>query len=357
MKLKGTYYGGYSSTPHQAEIDIVPGGLEIRNEGNFSEGIFWPSDKVKFRNYQNKFFHFSYENGEKLESFEVEFTDKSIYKLANKHYKPFIDEISYKLLYYRLKIVIPLAFGVIGLLAGIYLYVLPEFAGQLASQLPQGIEEKIGDHLHNSISEDIVIDYEKSIELNDFYKALHHKTSYNYKFYVVADSNVVNAFAAPGGHIYVFQGILRKIKTPEQLSSLMFHEMGHIENKHTIKYLFRAISRSVFLNLVTSDINGIAGFLAENLNVFYTLKYSKELEEEADLYAISQMTTSQLNIDGMVDLFKVLKEEEIDITIPEFLSTHPLTDNRILKAEKARKAQSQIKENLELKSLLDKLLH
>ena len=141
---------------------------------------------------------------------------------------------------------------------------------------------------------------------------------------------IVNAFALPGGKIIVYEGILRTMNDYKELTALLSHEFSHVELRHSTKNIFRSLSSYMLLSVLFGDASGVTAIVIQNANQLKQLGYSRSLEEEADKNGLKLMKARHIDPEGMEGLFRALKKEEGDAgDIPEFLSTHPLTNERI----------------------------
>jgi predicted Zn-dependent protease len=199
------------------------------------------------------------------------------------------------------------------------------------------------------MSEDFDIDEEKTIAANEFFKELNIKSNYPVQITVV-NSPIKNAFALPGGHIVVYDEILQSMNSEEEFAALLSHEYSHIALKHTTRALFRSLGTYMVLSIVLSDINGIMGVIIENAHNVKSLSYTRSLEEEADNNGLKLMLQAGINPQGMVSLFKHLKEPtDESFEVPEFLNTHPRLDERIKYIE--RKYKNAPVKNIKSKEL------
>jgi len=160
-----------------------------------------------------------------------------------------------------------------------------------------------------------------------------HRSHLEYHF-AVLDSPVVNAFAVPGGYVYVTRGILALMRSEAELAVVLGHEMGHVNARHSIH---RMSEQTLFglglavgssLNKTVADIAGIAGVGIQLL----FLKYSRDDERQADQLGVEYSRKGSYNPGEMIGFFTSL-EKMGDLSgshsIPGFLSTHPLTSERI----------------------------
>lgn len=210
-----------------------------------------------------------------------------------------------------------------------YKYIIPEVAYAFAETLPKEYEEKIGESLLTSQNWLLEVDSTKSKALNQYAKNIDFNSNYRLRFYV-SNEDIVNAYALPGGFVVVYQGLLNKMKTEEELAGLLAHEVIHINNKHTTKSMFKSLANYLFISIILSDINAVSNIIIENTNAVSNLSFSRSLEKEADLDGLEVLQRNRINPEGMILLMKRLKEEAPGLPSQmKFLSSHPLTEERI----------------------------
>ncbi len=164
-----------------------------------------------------------------------------------------------------------------------------------------------------------------------------HRPQLKYSF-TVLDSPVVNAFAVPGGYIYVTRGILAMMNSEAELAVVLGHELGHVNARHSA----RRLSNMIFvqaglavgsaLSETFADLAGIAGIGIQLL----FLKYSRDDERQADRLGVEYARQGQYNPAKMIDFFASLQklgDMSGGHSLPGFLSTHPLTSERIVNTE------------------------
>ena len=173
----------------------------------------------------------------------------------------------------------------------------------------------------------MTIDSSKTKILNDFAQKLDLKNTKKLKFTVV-NSNEINAFALPDGNIVVFTGIIKEMKNYDELVGLIGHEASHVNNRHSMKMLCRSLSGYLFVSLILGDANGVMAVIGDNVNSLQSLSFSREFEHQADADGFEILTANKVNPQGMSNLFKRLQKNH-SLAIPEFLSSHPITENRI----------------------------
>lgn len=172
----------------------------------------------------------------------------------------------------------------------------------------------------------------------------------------VIKNKTVNAYALPGGEIVVYTGILEKMTSYEPLVALLAHESTHVNERHTLKSLLRSAANGLLISIIFGDATGISGALASNVENLNGLRYSRSLETEADTKGMELMIMNKVSIEGMQELMKILNEEKQAPEALEFLSTHPLTTQRIKNANKFIKEHKALVGNHDdLKMLFEQL--
>jgi Zn-dependent protease with chaperone function len=185
------------------------------------------------------------------------------------------------------------------------------------------------------------------------------KLSNEYPIHVtLVNSKTVNAYALPGGEIVVYSGLLKKMESYETLVALLAHESSHVNERHSLRSLLRSAANSIIISVVFGDASGISGGIAGSVENLNGLHYSRSLETEADAEGMKLMLRNGVNVEGMKQLMEVLKNEG---DMPEslaFLSTHPLTSERMQKAEQFIKTNNNFEdERKDLESLFGALKH
>lgn len=164
--------------------------------------------------------------------------------------------------------------------------------------------------------------------------AVSHAPDISWQFNIIDDESV-NAFALPGGYIYITTGILRAMKNEAQLAAVLSHEAVHVTARHSAAAMGRQTLFSVGIDIIDIFVEGkakIATQAAGVISQFEGLRYSRSHENEADLYGLDYLVDAGYNPQAMVGLMEVLNEQSKNRTI-DFFSTHPSPSNRIEKIQ------------------------
>ncbi|MCX6558092.1 MAG: M48 family metallopeptidase [Candidatus Aminicenantes bacterium] len=170
-----------------------------------------------------------------------------------------------------------------------------------------------------------------------------HRPNLKYHF-AVLDTAVVNAFAAPGGYIYVTRGILALMGSEAELAVVLGHEMGHVAARHSMKQLSGQLLAQVGLavgSILSKDIRKLAWLAGIGMQLLF-LKFSRSDEYQADSLGIGYARQARYAPGEMLRFFTALENMSADSGghgLPTFLSTHPMTSDRIAKVRELVSSQ------------------
>lgn len=153
---------------------------------------------------------------------------------------------------------------------------------------------------------------------------------YKFDFHLLADANTVNAFALPGGQIFITYALLNRLKTEDQLAGVLGHEIGHVINRHGAEHIAKQELTQGLIQ-ATDIATGEPGMISRFVGNMVNMKYGREDELESDNYGVKYMVEAGYNPEAMIDVMRILKEASGGGKQPEFMSTHPSPDNRIEK--------------------------
>lgn len=154
----------------------------------------------------------------------------------------------------------------------------------------------------------------------------------------VVDDPVINAFALPGGYIYLARGIMTHFNSEAELASVLGHEIGHVTGRHSVEQISRAQLAGIGLvagSIFVPEIAQYSGILGQSLGLLF-LKFGRDDEKESDGLGFRYMTRLNYNPEGAVSMFETLRRQRDSSghdPIPEWASTHPDPGNRVGHAE------------------------
>ncbi|MBU2709579.1 M48 family metalloprotease [Zooshikella harenae] len=180
-----------------------------------------------------------------------------------------------------------------------------------------------------------------------------HRPSLPYQFKVI-DSPEVNAFALPGGYIYVYRGLLAYLNSEAELAAVLAHEVAHVTARHSVQQHGMSTASNVFGQVVAAYTGiGVAGDLTNILGTAVVRGYGREHELEADGLGASYLAKAGYNPQAMINVVKILKHHEMWAkkkaeaegrevsTYHGIFSTHPENDTRLHEVVTSVSTQSQ----------------
>ena len=159
------------------------------------------------------------------------------------------------------------------------------------------------------------------------------ETPYTYEFHLLSDPNTVNAFALPGGQIFITYALYKRLNSEDQLAGILGHEIGHVVGRHSAE----RIAQSELANTVATgaQVGADAGMLASQLGQTILLKNGRGDELESDDLGVKFMLEAGYDPEALIEVMQILKEAGGGQRVPEFQSSHPDPDNRIEKIRAA----------------------
>ncbi|MDA9773633.1 M48 family metallopeptidase [Saprospiraceae bacterium] len=153
---------------------------------------------------------------------------------------------------------------------------------------------------------------------------LRYAEDYPWVLTIIDDDKTLNAFATPGGYIYIYTGLIKFLESEDELIGVLGHEMAHADRRHSTRQLTKSLGLSMLLDAVLGKQDAVEQIVGSLVG----LKFSRSHESEADEYSVKYLCKTSYNSDGAAGFFQKLKDQP---TPPQFLSTHPNPENRIEK--------------------------
>lgn len=146
----------------------------------------------------------------------------------------------------------------------------------------------------------------------------------------IIDQDVLNAFATPGGYIYVYTGLINYLDNIDDLAGVMGHEIAHADLRHSSRSLQKQYGVSTLLSILLGDNSSqLAEIAAGYASGLSALKFSRDHESESDARSVEYLANTVFACDGAAAFFEKLEADGQTSSTLEFLSTHPSPDNRI----------------------------
>lgn len=159
-----------------------------------------------------------------------------------------------------------------------------------------------------------------------------NKTPYKYEFHLLADEQTINAFALPGGQIFITYALFSQLENEDQLAGVLGHEIGHVLGKHSNE---RITDSKYWQTLIMGAAAIDMGAVAQQIGQGTLLTNGREDELESDELGVKFMIDAGYNPEELIGVMQILKAAAGPNRVPEFQSTHPDPENRIAKIREA----------------------
>jgi beta-barrel assembly-enhancing protease len=195
----------------------------------------------------------------------------------------------------------------------------PQMAAQYGGESTDPRENRMVDEIGNQIVS----------------KTAARSTPYRFDFHVLADDKTINAFALPGGQVFITRALLNKLTTEGQLAGVLGHEVGHVVARHSAEHLAK--------QQLTNGLTGAAAIamydpenpqsrnsamIAAMIGSLVNMRYGRQDELESDRLGVRFTAEAGYDPRAMIEVMKILGASS-KIRTPEFFSTHPNPENRI----------------------------
>lgn len=204
-------------------------------------------------------------------------------------------------------------------------------------------EKKLGKEFYEKLEKSKLL--LKNPRINDYVNRVGHlvlahspKAPFEFRFFVI-NSSAVNAFATPGGYVYVNKGLINLVEKESELAGVLAHEIAHINARHIAAIIEKSTRMNIaaLAAILAGAFLGGGGEATAALTSFsmaavtsMNLKYSRDHEEEADRLGITYLVGSGYNGKSMLDFLKIMRKYEFySKSVPSYFLTHPGTDERI----------------------------
>jgi len=327
----GFYFDGQSPRRREVSITLAPEGLHITQQDGTTlwwlygqlrlPGSFQPGEPVRLEKKDTI--------GEAIVVPEGDFLGAlRQFAPAEKFRQPAAAHLSA-----RLPLLLLAAGALVMLAAGIYLWGIPALTRRAAAGMPLQWEERLGDAALDQLAppEMRCSDAEQQKILDQIaaeLMAAAPPASYRLQVLVV-DNAMANAFAVPGGRIVIFRGLLQQTDRAEEVAGVMAHEIEHVLLRHPVQAVLRQLSLQALAAVLAGDSSGMASALGAAGSIG-GMRYQRGDEEAADRDAVHLLQAARIDPAGFIEILEKLQQGPGETpSALQYLSTHPLTANRI----------------------------
>ena len=162
---------------------------------------------------------------------------------------------------------------------------------------------------------------------------------YRFDFHVLRDPETINAFALPGGQIFITAALLKRLENEAQLAGVLGHEIGHVIGRHSAEHLAKAqltqglVSAAGIAGASDYSSGQAAAMIANMVGSMVNMRFGRADELESDVLGVHYMVDAGYDPRALKDVMRILAESRSGSPQPEFLSTHPDPGNRTQRIE------------------------
>ena len=202
----------------------------------------------------------------------------------------------------------------------------PQMAEEFGGEDPDAADQAVVDQIGNSIVQ----------------SSPASQTPYEYEFHLLEDDQTINAFALPGGQIFITRALFDRLQTEGELAGVLGHEIGHVVARHSAEHIAKAqltegLTGAAVLatydpdNPATANTAQVAALIGQLIN----LKFGRDDELESDFLGVCFINDTGYDPQELISVMQILAEASQGNAPPEFFSTHPNPENRIQRIQDA----------------------
>jgi predicted Zn-dependent protease len=161
-------------------------------------------------------------------------------------------------------------------------------------------------------------------------------TPWQFDFYVLDDPETINAFALPGGPVFITSGLLSRLETSDEVAGVLAHEIVHVLARHSAQQIAQSqLSNGLAGAVAVASGDASASQTAAMIAQLVNMKYGRGDELQSDTFGVCLMIDAGYDPNGMVEVMRILEAASAGNRPPEFFSTHPNPENRIREIQQA----------------------
>jgi predicted Zn-dependent protease len=218
----------------------------------------------------------------------------------------------------------------------------------LVSRIPPDMEVGLGEKVLPTVlpPEDVLKDPVLQSRLEGLLKPLIERNGINQppiKIYISRDGEL-NAFALPGGILIFNRGMLLAAGTAEEILGVAAHELAHVTEKHVVKSMIQSLSLAAIISFFLGDVSELGAYILQQSQMLLQNGFTRTQEAEADRIGFDYLVAAGIHPKGMSQFFQRLEKRKSETAdapaegrrldrVSVFLSTHPLTAERIRMVE------------------------
>mgnify|MGYP003390226245 FL=1 len=162
------------------------------------------------------------------------------------------------------------------------------------------------------------------------------QTPYQYDFHLLADPNVVNAFALPGGQVFITTALISQFETEDELAGVLGHEIGHVVARHGAERIAKQeLTQGLTGAAVVASGDYNTAQAAQMIAGLVNMSYGRDQELESDDLGVRFMSQAGYDPEALITVMEILEKASGGQRQPEFMSTHPSPENRVQRIKEA----------------------
>lgn len=155
-------------------------------------------------------------------------------------------------------------------------------------------------------------------------------TPYEYDFHLLADPRVVNAFALPGGQVFITAALFNRLETEDELAGVFGHEIGHVVARHGAERIAKQeLTQGLTGAAVVASGDYSTAQAAQMIGNLVNMKYGRDQELQSDDLGVRFMSQAGYDPEALISVMHILEQSSGGQRVPEWQSTHPNPENRI----------------------------
>jgi len=327
------YYDGESARRRTVSLQITAASLDIDDGGERIAS--WPTGAVRRKDAPEGILRLTLDGGPELARLDIADPGDQAAVLAHCHHLVVRDtERTGRIVFWS-------AAAVASIFASVF-FLLPIVAERLTPLIPLSVERRLGNAVDNQVrlvfGSKVCSRPAGAAALETLVRRLKSTTDLEIEPEVaVLESSTPNAIALPGGKIYVFEALLDRARSVDEVAAVLAHEMGHVAHRDGLRVLIQSGGASYLLGLLFGDVMG-GGTIVVVSQYLIETAYTREVETAADDYAGRTMLALGRSPGPLGQLLKRIEGNKGKI--PAFLSTHPVTEERLKALEKLVPSQA-----------------
>jgi predicted Zn-dependent protease len=216
-------------------------------------------------------------------------------------------------------------------IVALVLFVIPLAANWLTPMVPRALERRLGDaadvQIGTIFGRAVCRNPAGQRAFDKLVGALRDAAGLDQVTASVLETSIPNAFALPGGRVYLFDGLLAKADNPDEIAGVLAHELGHVTHRDSVREMIHNGGTSFLIGLLFGDVTGSGAVIFASRSLV-TASYSREAEQNADDFAMEVMGRLGRSAKPMGELLLRVTGKEGG-KLPSILSSHPLTEDRL----------------------------